>query len=475
MAAFSSLSRPGQQRERRGARASGGKLIGGLGVLLCLTMVVAPGCSWGRFSDVGEDAPVLLLKKPDKLKGGFGVSLSSAFAGDTTRVLVGGAPNRSRGASFQVSPGQSAVVDAVDSGFCSGNSACMMAGSTAGLGLARVPSGATGIQLEHCFVFAIGEAGNGTGLLARCSDQTEYALAVPADVDRHLIRPALNGEEPISLYLAADKDALASVIAGAPDQVPPLAWFYPPDSLTPISLPPPVNDLSFGKAVASARISGGGRLLAVAAPGEDKVYLYRWRSGEDEATLLGCLGGQPGFGRALASGRVTPSATDDLVVSDDRLVYVFSGDVLAELPEAQGVPSCSLAGLPAGALVTSFSCGTEASIEGCERSLFGAALEVADLDGDGDGEVLVGAPLMTVRGVGSAGAVLVYDVEGERPFNLHDVLFMSSAEEGDQLGRSLTVARSGAQELVVAGAPGNEKTALFFCSNFTSGLGPRCQ
>ncbi|MCW5789065.1 MAG: FG-GAP repeat protein [Polyangiaceae bacterium] len=441
---------------------------------LGVAVAVASGCSWARFSDVGEDAPVLLFKKPDKLKGGFGVSLATAFAGDTTRVLVGGAPNRSRGASFQLSPGQAAQVDAVDSGFCSGGPACMMANSVAGLGLARVPGGTSGIQLEQCFVFAIGEAGNGTGLVARCRDQTEYALPVPEDVDRHLIQPALRGEEPIALYLAADKDELASVIAGAPEQVPALAWFYPPDSMTPISLPPPRADLSFGKAVASARISGGGRLLAVAAPGEGNVYLYRWRPGQAEAALLGCLGGQAGLGRALATGRVTPDAVDDLVVSDDRTVYVLNGEVLSELPETTGAPTCTLAGLPQGALVTSFGCGTEASVEGCERSLFGAALEVADLDGDGDGEVLVGAPLMTVRGVGSAGAVLVYDVEGERPFNLHDVLFMSSAEEGDQLGRSLAVARSGAQEVVVAGAPGNEKTALFFCSVFTPGLAPRC-
>jgi hypothetical protein len=41
--------------------------------------------------------------------------------------------------------------------------------------------------------------------------------------------------------------------------------------------------------------------------------------------------------------------------------------------------------------------------------------QTGDLDGDGDGEVLVGAPGLTVRGSAGAGAVLAFDVEGEHP------------------------------------------------------------
>ncbi len=58
--------------------------------------------------------------------------------------------------------------------------------------------------------------------------------------------------------------------------------------------------------------------------------------------------------------------------------------------------------MPEGALISSFTCGSTDDIEGCESSRFGEALAIGDLDGDGDGELAVGAPEMKVRGESDA-------------------------------------------------------------------------
>ncbi len=467
----------GNKMARRSRRARRGVLPCLIGASLLASSGLGA-CSWSRYDDLQDNAPVLLLKKPDKLKNGFGISLAFASsASDGARVLVTGAPNRSRGAAFSVVSGQNAKVDAIDTGFCDagdGSNLCYMANRVAGIGLARTPGGTSGVILPLCFVLGVGQAANGAGLLVRCLDQTEYVLGVPDGVKNALVDPVLQSTEGQEVYLAADKDEQASVIAGAPAQTPPLAWFYPPDSMTPIELLPSANDPSYGSAVASLRV-GDGRVLAVGAPAENHVYLFHWKTGASNANLVGCIGGPEGFGRSLAAGRVNAGdETDELIVADTVNVHVFDGSKLASLP-AVATPSCSLASLPEATLLTSFSCGSDASVTGCEKSDFGAALEVADLDADGDGEVLVGAPRMTVRDADSAGAVLVYDAEGDRPFLLSDVLFLSSAEEGDRLGSSLAVGLTDGQEFVIAGAPGNEKTAMMFCSKFSTGLGPRCE
>jgi hypothetical protein len=91
-------------------------------------------------------------------------------------------------------------------------------------------------------------------------------------------------------------------------------------------------------------------------------------------------------------------------------------------------------------------------------------LAVGDLDGDGDGEVIVGAPGMTVRDNSGAGALLVYDAESPHDVQFVDAKFISSAEQGDQLGRALATPSIDGRDIILAGAPGNGKAALFYCS-----------
>jgi hypothetical protein len=123
----------------------------------------------------------------------------------------------------------------------------------------------------------------------------------------------------------------------------------------------------------------------------------------------------------------------------------------------------------------SFDCASRGTIGGCPAD-FATSLDVGDLDADGDGEILVGAPGMKVRGTSSAGAVLVFDAEGSDPTDLTEELFLSSAESGDRLGATLTAAHVDKRDVVVAGAPGSGRAGIFYCSTLLGAAGgKRCQ
>jgi hypothetical protein len=450
-----------------------------------LAPLVATACNFARFSELESSAPVVLLNHPGAVTS-FGVSIAAASGDDDARVLVGGTPGPSRAAFFDLGFGTSPKADAIDVGACSGSpNPCTLADHPAALPDAEIGHSALA---SFCFVLGVGHGQDSStyGLIGRCGDGTEYTLPVPATVLKNLIQNDVIGKTPPApLVLSADRDVAPALAAGAKKEK--LAWSYAPKSRTPIALVPPgTPDASYGAAVTIVRLDGGfggidggvatpasRRIVAVGAPDAAHVWLFDGDSG----SAVGCFGGPTGFGRTLASGRVRPDALggDDLVVADATNVTVISGSALRGLTPTNDI-TCSLAALPPDGIVASFGCGSRKDTTGCPGS-FGAALDVGDLDGDGDGEVLVGAPGLDVRGSASAGAVLVYDAEGPAPSALTDQLFLSDAKTGDDLGSMLAAVHIRGRDVVVAAVPGSSRAAVFYCSSLLAdGVGgERCQ
>ncbi len=428
------------------------------------------GCSWSRFDDVTADAPIVMLKKPSDMRAGFGVGLAAAADAERSTVLVGGSVGLSNASSFELGSGQDPTVNATVTEYCNGAEACFLGAPFVGMPRAILDDDPAGHP--QCFVLGIGQTPvHGNGVSVRCGDGLLFSYPVPEsyqdDVDF-----AIETDQPEIVALATDGTELPALIVGAPSVE--LAFAYPPGTVDPVELVPPGEVPETYGSVVAAWPAGEARLYAVSAPGAGSLYLFREVGGDAE--FIGCLGGSSNFGRALATGVVLgDDSTPDLAVTDDRLVYVFDGQKLAELPSSSSAV-CSLAALPENALVSSFTCGSTDDIEGCDSSRFGETLAIGDLDGDGDGELAVGAPGMTARGESNAGAVLVWDLEERGDIELTEAKFISSAEENDQLGASLVLPRVGERHIIAAGAPGNGKVALFYCSSLlpAGAEGARC-
>ncbi|HEY0467294.1 MAG TPA: hypothetical protein VGC79_24005 [Polyangiaceae bacterium] len=441
-----------------------------LSLLGCLALS-ASACSWSRFDEVTKNSPVVLLEKPSSMTSGFGVSLASATNDGQTKLLVGGTVTLSGAALYDIGQEDSPDTAAIDIAYCAGSSEpCFLSSSPAGLANASGPD-----QKVRPLCFALGSgAVVKQGLVVRCQDATEYTLEMPPVAQASLAN-SIAQNQPLDYPLAVDRKDDPALFASLPEQR--LAWFYPARSSTFSELRLPeaaaVDDPSFGRSLAVLSVDGG-RVLALSVSGKSKVLLWK-TDDRDKSSYIGCLGGKAGLGRALAAGKVNADGSDDLVVSDETNVHAIDGASLFRLPEtASG--ECSFSSLPAGALLGSFGCGSTSNVSGCEQSEFGAALAVGDLDGDGDGEVIVGAPKMTVRGAENAGALLVYDADGTTDTAVVDAKFISSAEAGDLLGRTIVTPHIGKRDIIAAGAPGHGKAALFYCSTLLAPgtAGSRC-
>ena len=198
----------------------------------------------------------------------------------------------------------------------------------------------------------------------------------------------------------------------------------------------------FGEAVAAGDFNGDGYSdVAAGAHGDSKVYVYYGSASGIPATPSVTLAGEGSggeFGRNLTAGDVNGDGYPDLIVGAHGFnshlgkVYIYLGgpDGIA------ATPSFTLTGEVA-------------------NSEFGRALAVADITGDGIGDLIVGASGFSGALV-DQGKVYVFQ-GGTMGMNPAPIYTMLGEHANDEFGRSASAADTngdGFLDLVV-GAPGS--------------------
>jgi len=229
-----------------------------------------------------------------------------------------------------------------------------------------------------------------------------------------------------------------------------LAQFSSP-SLT-LRAPNSLRGDGFGFTLAAGDLNGGGASDLVASDFRDGVYVFYGEPSLDSKADVTASGPElSGFGSALATGDFNADGNVDLVVSapepefDDEGTLISGGRVFVYFGGSKfkgltnfiiGDPSPTDLGGFGSALAASDVNGDGAAdlvigspgrdavvvyfggkkfgssfleIQGPERGAsFGAAIASGDVNGDGIGDILVGAPDTAVGGIASAGAVFIY-------------------------------------------------------------------
>jgi hypothetical protein len=427
------------------------------------------GCSWSRFDDVTSDTPVVILEKPGGVGAGFGSAMTPVTLDGRALLLVHGTPGRTKAALFDLGTGTSPLEDALSENFCTSETGGCFLGSSS----AAIPRGVgpSGDEVLSCYALGVGaKLDNDAGVLIECEDKTVFTIPVPDGFDEQ-IQQGLDNALPEIVALASDDREEPAIVAASVERN--LGFYYANVEAEPVVLDAGEHQVKgFGETVNIAR-AGNRNLVVLGAPTLSAIHLFAADDGS-APTYLGCLRGDDRFGRALAAGDLFDAPA--LAVSDSERVTVFDVARLLELDAASESSCIGFADLPDDAEVTSVTCGETGAVKGCGASDFGVSVAIGDVDGDDDGELVVGAPGMKARDASNAGAVAYFDLEDPADTELTDLKFIASAESGDRLGTSLAAARIESRHVVVAGVPGSGRSAVFYCPSFLPGRlgGGRC-
>lgn len=437
--------------------------------ILPLTLLVTVACSWQRFDEVTENTPVAVFDPPGNGES-IGRSVAAIEAGSTTLVFGGG--ENSYGV-YDFGRHNSPGMEAIYGGVCGESDGCRMSPSAAPIH--RVVDGAE----AACFAYAVATNSEKPSVRLTCEGDRNLGVALDTESAQRLGNSVSSSSFVSRFTSSPRKHPRRLLVSSTPTGT---LWYYPDTAgaSVPIAVDFQVSD-SFGAALAivPSALSGatGSVTLVVGEPGAGRVHFYVTDS-SGLVTGNYCVVGREGLGQHLAAGYFDQAQSATLAVSDANQVTVLTDlgqiEALASTDRALAPEDC----LPIERLSvsTALGCTNLGLHANCASSLTLLSLAPADLNDDGLEELLIGVPLADGQGQSAAGQVLTTQLK-QAELQIRERLTISSSESGDRLGESVAAVPLSRPDVVLAGAPGGNKIAAFYCSTLVPNGqgGKRCE
>lgn len=418
--------------------------------LASAALLLALSCTWTRFDDVLENSPAQVLETPGDTNA-LGLSVAAMRGKSSTLAFASAADAY---AVYEFAKSDLVSNDALTVGSCSATDGCWSSTTVAAINQV-VDSVATA-----CFAFGVeNEKAEGTRVLLACENNLVRGLPIPDPAMSELSALQPNSKAPRVQFASGPR--LAPDLLAAANSASGSAWFYPVGAGAPLALSKPSTaGKSYGDAIAVAGTDAT-RFIAVGEPQGKTLHLMPTDGTVAPTTSLCISSPSTNFAVAITAGHFTSSDSVDLAVASDSEVLVLPG--LDGLPYSADptAPCVDIAAIDAARTI---SCTALNAGNACGGLLATVALAAADLDGDGRDELLIGTPSASTRGNDAAGKILVTSFGRTKPTLIQE-LSLSSAESGDRLGSSIAGVPLSRPEVVLAGAPGGNKLAAFFCTS----------
>jgi len=252
-----------------------------------------------------------------------------------------------------------------------------------------------------------------------------------------------------------------------------------PATQLPFSDDPEAGD--FGAQVVGKLNEAGQLVIAVAQPSKQRVIIATYDDkleGDpvERFRVRACVespdAGLRGFGERLLLGDVTGDGEPELFVGVDpasgvepgkQALFMFAGTGLPAVAEGEVCP-------PWGSPAVDVECNNVDGVA-CAGSAFGSSIAIGDIDADGTGDLLVGAPFAKVAGVDQAGAVWILPGT-DNGLSLDRAAALTGPTSAKaRFGWSVAALRTNGRDEPVIAAPGSNELFVSMCTPLERGFG----